>query len=188
VVPWFAFLNVINPTVQMVEGNVSLITKVFFPRLLIAGSYALGASVDFAVAFFFLIVPFAYAYGVLTPQLFVLTPILHVLLLMIAMGIGLTLAPLNARYRDVKHMVPLALQLFYYSTPAIYPVSAVPPWASPWYAVNPLSLVITAYRGALQGRWPSMDSMVVLTIEAVLILAFGCWYYLRFDRRVVDVI
>lgn len=188
VVPWFAFLNVINPTVQMVEGNVSLITKVFFPRLLIAGSYALGATVDFLVAFFFLILPFAWAYKVLTPHFLAIMPVLLVLQLMIAIGVGLILAPLNARYRDVKHMVPLGLQLFYYSTPAIYPVSAVPPWAAPWFAVNPLSLVISAYRGALQGRWPSFDSMLVLSLEAILILGFGVWYYLRFDRRVVDVI
>ena len=188
VVPWFAFINVINPTVQMVEGNVSLITKVFFPRLLIAGSYSLGATVDFLVAFFFLIVPFAWGYGVLTPQLLLSMPLLLVLQLMIAAGVGLILAPLNARFRDVKHMVPLGMQLFYYSTPAIYPRSAVPTWAAPWYEVNPLSLVITAYRDACLGRWPNAGDMSVLAAEALVIFAFGCWYYLRFDRRVVDVI
>lgn len=188
VVPWFAFINVVNPTVQMVEGNVSLITKVFFPRLLIPGSYALGATVDFAVAFALLIVPFAWGYGMLTAQLLLVTPVLLLLQLMIATGVGLTLAPLNARYRDVKHMVPLGLQLFYYSTPAIYPRSAVPSWAAPWYEVNPLSLIITAWREACLGRWPDGRDMAVLALEAVVIFLFGCWYYLRFDRKVVDVI
>lgn len=188
VVPWFAFISVINPTVQMVEGNVSLITKVFFPRLLIPGAYALGATVDFLVAYFLLIVPFAYAFGVLTPQLLLIMPLLLVLQLMVAIGVGLFLAPLNARFRDVKHMVPLGLQLFYYSTPAIYPVSAVPPWAGPWFAVNPLSLVITAYRGACVGQWPALQDMLILVAEAVVIFVLGAWYYLRFDRKVVDVI
>lgn len=188
VVPWFAFLNVINPTVQMVEGNVSLITKVFFPRLLIPGAYALGATVDFLVTFFLLIVPFCWSYGVLTPQLLVIMPVMLVLQLMIAIGVGLFLAPLNARYRDVKHMVPLGLQLFYYSTPAIYPISAVPPWAAPWFAVNPLSLVITSYRRACLGQWPEPQALTVLALEAVVVLAIGSWFYLRFDRKVVDVL
>lgn len=188
VIPWYAFLNVINPTVQMVEGNVSLITKVYFPRLLIAGSYALGATVDFLVGYFLLILPFAYGLGVLTPQLIVLMPVLLLLQLMIAVGVGLFLAPLNTKYRDVKHIVPLGLQLFYYSTPAIYPISAVPSWATPWFSVNPLSLVITAYRGACMGQWPALNGMLVLGVEAILIFGVGCYFYLRFDRRVVDIL
>lgn len=186
VIPWYAFMNVLNPSVQMIEGNAGLITKVYFPRMLLGGSYALGAAVDFLIAYTFLITPFAIAYGVWTIQLLVVMPILLLCTLMIGLGVGLMLAPVNAKYRDVKHFVPLALQLFYYSTPAIYPVSAVPSWAKPWYAVNPLSLVITGYRDAMQGHWPSLTTLSTLCGMAIVCLGVGMVVFQRLDRQVVD--
>lgn len=186
VIPWYAFMNVLNPSVQMIEGNSGLITKVYFPRMLLGGSYAVGAAVDFLIAYTFLITPFAIAYGVWTIQLLVVMPILLLCTLMIGLGVGLMLAPVNAKYRDVKHFVPLALQLFYYSTPAIYPVSAVPSWAKPWYAVNPLSLVITGYRDAMQGHWPSMVTLGTLCGMAIVCFGVGMVVFQRLDRQVVD--
>lgn len=186
VIPWYSFMNVLNPTVQMIEGNAGLIAKVYFPRLIIGGSYMMGAAVDFTIAFIFLIVPFAIYYGVLTLELLLITPILLLCTLMIGVGVGLILAPINAKYRDVKHFVPLALQLFYYSTPAIYPVSAVPPWAKPWYHINPLSLVINGYRNAMMGKFPTPQAMWTLVGMAIVLLAFGAAFFQFHDRRVVD--
>jgi len=188
VIPWLALLNVVNPTVQMIEGNAGLITKVYFPRLIIAGAYTFGAALDFTVAFFCLIVPFALYYNLLTIQFVLLTPILLACTLMTGLGVGLLLAPLNARFRDVKHLVPLALQLFYYSTPAIYPVSSVPPWAKPWYNVNPLSLVITGLRESLMGKWPEPRPMMILIGIAVTLLAAGVFFFTKYDRNVVDIL
>lgn len=188
VIPWYALLNVLNPTVQMIEGNAGLITKVYFPRLLIAGAYCTGSALDFTIAFTFLIVPFALIYDALTWQLLVMTPFLLVCILMTGLGVGLTLAPLNAKYRDIKHFVPLALQLFYYSTPAIYPLSAVPAWAKPWYNVNPLSLAIAGFRDTLQGHWPNPVSMATLALIAMCLLMMGIYTFTKFDRRVVDVL
>ena len=65
---------------------------------------------------------------------------------------------------------------------------AEPPWAGPWFAVNPLSLIITAYRSACLGRWPDTDELLLLAAEALVIFVLGAWYYLKFDRKVVDVI
>lgn len=186
VIPWYAFMNVLNPSIQMIEGNAGLITKVYFPRVLLGGSYAVGAAVDFLIAYTVLITPFAIFYGVWTIQLLLIMPVLLICTLMIGLGVGLMLAPINARYRDIKHFVPLALQLFYYSTPAIYPVSAVPPWAKPWYAVNPLSLVITGYREAMQGRWPSITSLTTLCVMAIVCFVVGMMVFQRLDRKVVD--
>jgi lipopolysaccharide transport system permease protein len=186
VVSWYAFLNVLNPSVQMIEGNAGLISKVYFPRILIGGSYAVGAAVDFLIAYFLLITPFAIAYGVWTVQLLLIMPVLLICTLMIGLGVGLILAPLNARYRDVKHFVPLALQLFYYSTPAIYPVSAVPFWAKPWFNVNPLSLVITGYREAMLGHWPSTTHLATLCVMAVVFFSIGVYVFQRQQGRIVD--
>lgn len=186
VIPWYAFMNVLNPSVQMIEGNAGLITKVYFPRILIGGSYAVGAAFDFLIAYTLLITPFAIAYGVWTIQLLLLMPVLLISTLMIGLGVALVLAPINAKYRDVKHFVPLALQLFYYSTPAIYPVSAVPPWAKPWYEVNPLSLVITSYREAMLGHWPSASHLTTLCVMAIVCLAVGVYVFQRQDGRIVD--
>lgn len=186
VIPWYAFMNVLNPSVQMIEGNAGLITKVYFPRLLIGGSYAVGAAVDFLIAYVLLITPFAIGYGVWTIQLLLIMPFLLLSTLMIGLGVGLILAPVNARYRDVKHFVPLGLQLFYYSTPAIYPVSAVPAWAEPWYAVNPLSLVINSYRAAMVGQWPSATTLWTLGGMAVVCFVSGVVVFQRQDRQIVD--
>jgi lipopolysaccharide transport system permease protein len=186
VIPWYAFMNVLNPSVQMIEGNAGLISKVYFPRLLIGGSYAVGAAVDFLIAYTLLITPFAIAYGVWTPQLLLVMPLLLACTLMTGLGVGLILAPLNAKYRDVKHLVPLALQLFYYSTPAIYPVSAVPSWAKPWYAINPLSLVITGYRDAMQGHWPAQSTLLTLIAIALVCFSTGVLVFQHFDKNVVD--
>jgi lipopolysaccharide transport system permease protein len=186
VIPWYSFMNVLNPTVQMIEGNAGLITKVYFPRVIIAGAYAFGAAVDFLIAYALLITPAAILYGVWTIKLLVLMPFLLICTLAIGMGVGLILAPINARYRDVKHFVPLALQLFYYSTPAIYPVSAVPVWAKPWYNINPLSLVITSYRHALLDQWPPARAIFTLFGTAVVLLTLGVYLFQRQDRKVVD--
>lgn len=188
VIPWYALMNALNPTVQMIEGNAGLITKVYFPRLIIGGAYCVGAALDFTIAYCILILPFAVGYDVLTYQLLVMTPFLLGCTLMTGLGAGLLLAPLNAKYRDVKHLVPLALQLFYYSTPAIYPLSAVPPWAKPWYNVNPLSLVIQGYRDTLQGRWPDGFAMLTLLGISIGLFAMGVYTFTKYDRKVVDVL
>jgi lipopolysaccharide transport system permease protein len=188
VIPWYALLNVLNPTVQMIEGNAGLITKVYFPRLIIGGAYCAGAALDFAIAYVCLVVPFAYVYDVLTLELLIMTPFLLICTLMTGLGVGLILAPMNAKFRDIKHLVPLALQLFYYSTPAIYPLSAVPSWAKPWYNINPLSLVIAGYREALQGRWPPLESMLTLSLIAFGLFAAGVYTFTKYDRHVVDVL
>ncbi len=188
VIPWYSFLNVLNPSVQMIEGNASLITKVYFPRVLIGGSYALGAAVDFLMAYVFLITPFAILYGVWSIKLVIIMPFLLITTLMIGLGVGMFLAPINAKFRDIKHFMPLALQLFYYSTPAIYPVSAVPIWAKPWYAVNPLSLIITSYRDVLQGHWPS--STILLTLSGMAIITFfvGLLSFHHMEHKVIDIL
>lgn len=186
VIPWYSFMNVLNPTVQMIEGNAALISKVYFPRLLIGGANAVGACVDFLIGFVFLIVPSAIIYGVLTVKLLVIMPLLLLCTIFTGLGIGLMLAPVNAKYRDVKHFVPLALQLFYYSTPAIYPVSAVPVWARPWYDVNPLSLVITGYRQALMNQWPSAQAILTLIGIAAAAMVGGLVFFQMRVRSVVD--
>ncbi|HAU0673879.1 TPA: ABC transporter permease [Legionella pneumophila] len=188
VIPWYSFLNVLNPSIQMIEGNASLITKVYFPRALIGGAYAMGAAVDFLMAYVFLITPFAIYYGLWSIKLLIIMPFLLVSTLMIGLGIGLVLAPINAKYRDVKHFMPLALQLFYYSTPAIYPVSAVPVWAKPWYAVNPLSLVITSYREVLIGHWPSPTIIITLSSMAIITFLVGLIAFHHMEHKVVDIL
>lgn len=188
VIPWYSFLNVLNPSIQMIEGNASLITKVYFPRALIGGAYAMGAAVDFLMAYVFLITPFAIYYGLWSIKLLIIMPFLLISTLMIGLGIGLVLAPINAKYRDIKHFMPLALQLFYYSTPAIYPVSAVPVWAKPWYAVNPLSLVITSYREVLMGHWPSPTIIMTLSGMAIITFLVGLVAFHHMEHKVVDIL
>ena len=186
VIPWYAFINIVNPSVQMIEGNAALISKVYFPRLVIGGSYAVGATVDFLVTYTLLITPFAIYYNVWTIKLLVVMPFLLATTLLIGLGIGLALSPINAKYRDVKHFMPLALQLFYYSTPAIYPVSAVPIWAKPWFDINPLSLVISSYRDAMLNKWPETSALITLGTMGIVFFFLGLVVFQYMDRKVID--
>ena len=185
IIPWYAFMAMINLTMGSVEGNAGLVSKIYFPRLLLGGTYTLSAGVDYLVGFI-LIVFFALIYGKLNYQIFVLFPCLFLIQAMYAMGLGLFLAPFSTKYRDIKLFVPLALQLYYFANPIMYPVSAAPHWLRYWYEFNPMSMVINTYRGALRGEWPSLEQFLFGFIAALVVFILGFNTFRKNEQTIVD--
>lgn len=187
IIPWYAFMAMINLTMGSVEGNAGLVSKIYFPRLLLGGTYTLSAGVDYLVGFG-LIVLCAILYHKLNFQLFVLFPFLFVIQAMFAMGLGLMLAPFSTKYRDIKLFVPLALQLYYFANPILYPISASPHWLRLWYEFNPMSMIICSYRDALNGHWPNLEQFSFGFLAAITVFVIGFNIFRKHEQSLVDAI
>jgi len=187
-VPWMLFASSLMASSETLVGNTSLVSKVYFPRLILpiaaAGSFVL----DFLVAFTILVVLMA-VYGI-TPTVNVLwVPLFSVLALLAAIGVGLWFAALNVKYRDVRHAVPLLVQVWLFATPIAYPSSIVPAawrWA---YGMNPMAGVVEGFRWALLGTpAPSVGMIVVSTAVTIVALFGGLAYFRRAERDFADLI
>ena len=185
--PWTFFVNAVSASANSLVGNTHLISKVYFPRLLIALSSIGTAMLDLAVALLVMFGLLAY-YGVgVTSQLAAL-PALVLLTLLIAFGVGSALAALCAMYRDVRYVIPFLLQLWMFATPVIYPVSLIPAeWRWAFY-LNPVVGVVDGFRSSVLGlpfNWIAIASSCATTLVALWI---GLSYFRRVEHLVADLI
>ena len=130
----------------------------------------------------------AAAYGILTPQFVLAMPFLLAIQMAWALGLGFLLAPWNAQFRDVKHGIPLVIQLYYFACPILYPVSVAPEWMKWMYTANPLAVVVTAYRSLLNGQpldWPALAWALAASLA---VLAWGAVSFMRKEQQMVDVL
>src|SRR5205809_2074435 len=159
-------------TTNVVVDNQRLITKVYFPRLILPISAALSGLVDFAIGFVVLAI-FTLAYGIRPTLAALWLPALLVLAFFTALGVGLWLSALNAMYRDVRYVVPFLIQFWMFASPVIYPSSLVPSGWQWLYGVNPMVLVIEGFRWALFGRGELAGQLLVSVVAALIVLAGG---------------
>lgn len=185
IVPWQAFITVLNQTISSLEAHSGLINKIYFPRLVIGASYALNGTVDFLVGYVLILI-FALYYSLLTVQFLLVMPLLLFIQMSWAVGIGLFLAPYTARYRDVKHILPLVIQLYYFACPIMYPVSLAPTWASWLFKLNPFAIVITTYRSMLNGMGIEWIEVLYALSVSVIVLALGALVFMRKGQDMVD--
>ena len=185
--PWTYFANAVTRSGTSLVTNSNLLSKVYFPRLLIPLSGTLSALVDFVIAFAVLLVLMGF-YGVpFHPTLVLMAP-LALLTALAALGVGMWLAALNVQYRDVQHAVPFLIQIWMFATPVVYPVSGV---TGPWrhlLALNPMTGIIEAYRDAALGRpldWGELGTSVLIV---VVVLVFALWQFRRMERRFADIV
>ena len=187
IVPWYAFTAVLNQTVSSLEAHSGLINKIYFPRLVIGVTCVVNGAVDFLVGYC-VAVGFAIYFSLLSLEFIIIMPLLLFIQMAWALGLGLMLAPYNARYRDVKHIVPLIIQLYYFASPIMYPVSVAPVWAQWIYKINPFAVVINAYRTALNGHPTDWLSVLFALVVSCTVLAFGAFVFLRKEQNMVDVL
>ena len=185
--PWQLFAYSLTEASNSVVASQQLLTKVYFPRVLLPlGSVAVGL-VDFALAFAVLIGLMVW-YG-MVPGLEVLTvPLWTLLAVATAVAVSLWLSAVNVRYRDVRYTLPFLTQLWLFATPVAYPTSIVPePWRA-LYALNPMVGVVEGFRWALVGGpWPGV--MVPFSAVAVtVLLVAGLFYFRRTERTFADVV
>jgi lipopolysaccharide transport system permease protein len=186
--PWQLFSRALNEGSMSLIAHERVITKTYFPRILLPASAVLASLIDFGIAFLVLI-GFILFYGV-HPGLAIFTlPVFVLLVVMTAFGVSLWLAAFNVLYRDVRYVLPFLTQLWMFATPIIYPVSVVPDSWRLLYSLNPMVGVVEGFRWALLGNTSGMDSMFVLSALVVAgVLAGGILYFQSVQQTFADVI
>lgn len=188
-VPWTFFASGLTLSANSLVASGHLITKVYFPRLLVPLGRVLSVIPDLALSFAVL-VGMVLWYGLLRLDAALLwLPLLAVLALVTAFGVGLWLSALNVQYRDVQHAVPFLVQIWFFATPIAYPASLL---GEPWrtvYGLNPLVGVVEGFRWALlgSGRPPGLP-LILSTVAALLLLVSGAFFFRRAERTFADVV
>ena len=187
VVPWTFFSSGVAMASESLVGAQVLVTRVYFPRLALPLA-ALGAPfVDLGVSLV-LALGAALFLGLMPSVGWVLIPLGLLILVLAAAGLGAGLAAINAVFRDVRHIVPFALQLGMYASPVVYPASMVPERFRLAYFLNPMAGAIEAFRGGIAGRFPPAAPLLISFLVAVLLFVLGVVWFLRTQRRLADVV
>jgi lipopolysaccharide transport system permease protein len=186
--PWSYFVQALPSTANSVVSSVGMVSKVYFPRLVLPVTASLGPLVDLAVAFLFLVIALAFA-GILPgPRVIFVIPF-TLIAVMTVLGVGSLFAAVNVLYRDVKHVVPLATQLWLFATPVVYPSSMVPESVRPLLGINPMAGVVEGYRWALLGAPADPWALVAVSaLSATVILVGALFVFRRIERVFADVI
>lgn len=180
--PWQLFAHSLTSSSQSVVAGAGLITKVYFPRLIIPISSVLAGLVDFAVAFGILLILMFY-YGMVPTLSVVFLPAFIVMALISALSAGLWLSALNVKYRDVRYALPFMTQLWLFVSPVAYPSSMVPGQWQWLYGLNPMAGVIEGFRWALLGSSPPIGT-IYISMSLMAILFVGGLYYFHSTERV----
>lgn len=186
-VPWSLFAQGLSQSANSLVGSTDLVKKVYFPRLVIPISSVLSGLVDFALAFLVLLGMIGW-FGIVPSLNVLLLPIVVLLAIVTALGVGLWLSALNVLYRDVRHTLPFLVQLWLFATPVAYPSTLLPePWRT-LYGLNPMAGVVEGFRWALL-RAPAPGPIVwVSAIVAVSLLVSGALFFRRMERTFADVV
>jgi len=186
--PWQLFAFALTESSNSVVANQRLLTKVYFPRLLMPIAAVCVGLADFAISFVILIAMIAY-YGI-TPGAAVWTiPLWTLLAVVTALGVGLWLSALNVQYRDIRYTLPFLTQIWLYATPVAYASSMIPAAWRPLYALNPMVGVVEGFRWALLGHAaaPGASVAISLVVGAATVVS-GLFYFRRTERTFADIV
>jgi lipopolysaccharide transport system permease protein len=185
---WTFFTGAFGNAVGALVNNRQLVSKVYFPRLILPLSAALGGLMDFAVAFAALLAGLVlFGFGVPWTAVFVLPLIL--IALGAAIGLGAGLGAINVRFRDVRALMPLFVQLWLFLTPVAYPASLAPAAWRPLLGLNPMAGVVEGFRWALLRAGPApVELVAVSTASALVLLVGGLVVFRRMERHFADII
>jgi lipopolysaccharide transport system permease protein len=186
--PWTYFSGCLSSASTSIVGNTNLITKVWFPRLLIPLGSVFAPLIDFLLAFAVLVVMFFY-YGRTPHWHAVVIPVFLGMALFTAFGIGLWLSALNVRYRDVPYALPFLIQVWFFATPILWGITAVKPSTQRILGLNPMTGVIDGFRWSVLGRGlPHYTLYAESLVIGLVLLASGLWYFRRVERYFADLI
>lgn len=186
--PWGLFAKSLSDAGRSMLANRSMITKVYFPRLIIPLASVLGGVVDFMIQFVILLGMMFYYSFPPTSAVFTL-PFFVLLALTTALGVGLWLSALNVLYRDIGYVIPFLTQLWLLMTPVAYSISSVPEQWRTLYALNPMVGVVEGFRWAILGTEPPPGQMLALSaIISLVLLISGLYYFKRMERTFADMV
>ena len=186
--PWGLFSKALSDAGRSMLANRSMITKIYFPRLIIPLSSVLGGLVDFLIQLAILLVMMAFYHYAPSAAIFTL-PFFLLLALATALGFGLWLSALNVLYRDVNYILPFLTQLWLLVTPVAYSMSVVPEKWQWLYALNPMVGVVEGFRWALlDAPPPPAGTLLISTSIALVVLITGMYYFRRMERTFADLV
>lgn len=186
--PWLYFSKSLTGASDSLVGSAHLVSKVYFPRLILPISKTISGLVDFAVAFVILVLLLAW-YRVTPGFALLLLPVFVAIAMVTAFAFGLWLTALNVRYRDVGILVPFVTQIWMYASPIAYSTSLVPEHWRWVYSLNPIVGVVEGFRWALLGKAPPQAEPMLISLAIVLLLLVGgLAYFRRTERSFADII
>ncbi|MGY1635480.1 ABC transporter permease [Geodermatophilus sp. SYSU D00742] len=187
-VPWTFFANAVTQASNSLVQQESILTKVYFPRVIVPLAAVLAGLVDVTIAFSVLVVMML-AFGIV-PTIAVLTlPLLVAFAALTAFAVGLWLSALNVRYRDVRYTLPFIVQVWLFASPVAYPSSLVPEALRPLYGINPMVGVIDGFRWALLGDVEAPGWSFLVSVGVVIVLLVGgLAYFRRMERSFADAV
>ena len=185
---WNAFNGIVTRASTSLVANQALVSKVFFPRLLVPLSSVISVLVDFAVAFIMFVV-LLFIFHVSPGWQILFTPIWLLCALMLASGVGVAAAAVTVKYRDVTYLLPWILQVLLYGTPIAYSLSAVPAQLRVFFELNPLTWLMETVRWSTLGQAaPPLWQLIALPISAIVIFVGGILVFQHYERGFADVI
>ena len=187
-VPWTFFAQGMGQASNSLVGSANLIKKVYFPRLSVPIASVTSGIIDFSIAFVILLGMMLY-YGILPTLNVIWLPCLLVLTVVTSLGVSLWLSALNVQFRDVRHVLPFLIQLWFFATPVAYPSSLL---SEPWrtlYSLNPMVGVVEGFRWALLGTETAPGLMLIVSsLTALALLVGGAFYFRRLEKTFADVL
>lgn len=184
--PWTFFANSVTQASNSLVSSAALITKVYFPRLLVPTGAVIACLVDLLISLSVMGMMMAY-YRVSPPLMILIVPLLIPLTVMAALGVGVWLSALTLAYRDFRFVIPFMVQMWMFCSPVVYPLSLVPENWQWVLALNPMTGILNAFRAALLGLpmpWAHLATAVVVSLVA---LSTGLAYFRRVERRFADI-
>ncbi len=186
--PWQYFASVLSQSTNSVVSGADMVSKIYFPRILMPASTSIAAILDLGIAAIVLGLMMIY-YGIAVSGTILLVPLLIVLTMMNAVGFGMWFSALNVRYRDIQYVIPFGIQIWMFVTPVIYPTSLFDKRYAWILALNPMSGVIEAFRPAVLGHLPvPWLPLAISAATGFVIFLGGMFYFRRVERYFADVI
>lgn len=188
VVPWTLFATSLQDMTVSLVQNINLVTKVYFPREILPVSAMLARLMDFTVAavvFVFLLILYQIPVSF---QALLFFPVVLIIQILLILGIGLLTSAMNVFYRDIQSVLVLVIQLWFYASPIIYPVTLVPERYRMLYFLNPMAGILEAYRAIILYQSLPGASLLISGIEAILLLAFGYWVFKKVEFQFADIV
>ena len=186
-VPWTYFATSLTQSTQSLVTSANMLSKVYFPRLIIPMTPVLACLVDFAIAFCILVI-MMFWYGIVPSANVLYLPLLILLMMLTASGIGMWLSALAIQYRDIKHAIQFLVQLLMYIAPVVWPVALMPDKYRLLYGLYPMAGVIEGFRSSILGTNPMpWDLIITGAVTSILLAISGALYFKRMEKYFADV-
>jgi homopolymeric O-antigen transport system permease protein len=185
--PWTFFSNSVTGSGNSLVGSSNLITKVYFPRMIIPSAAVAAGLVDFAIAFVLLIGLMIYYQITVTWATLMLVPLVF-LTTLLALGMGMWLSALNVKYRDVRYALPFMMQIWMFVSPIIYPVSLLPAKWRWMIELNPMTGIISGFRASLFGHGFDWRALSISTAMTLVLLVYSAFSFRRMEKSFADIV